>query len=163
MPTTQLSSAEWRVMNILWRVDRSTTEPIERTTARQVVDALPVENRWAYTTVKTMLDRLVEKGVLAATKRGVQTEYSPLLGRREAQIAAAKGLVARAFSGSGSPLVHHLLDEEMLTEEERQELAARLVEQRPSKGSDRAKKARAKRAASVTKPRRKQPKGRGAE
>ena len=118
MANERLSDAEWKVMNIVWT---------HRTvTARQVVDELPRGVRWAYTTVKTMLDRLVQKGVLSAERAGVQTEYAPRLSRRRAQAAAARALVERAFGGATSPLVHWMLDEERLSDAERAELLERL-------------------------------------
>lgn len=129
MARTRLSDAEWRVMNVVWRH--------ERVTARRVVDELPRGTDWAYTTVKTMMDRLAQKGVLAANREGVQTEYEPLLSRRQAQIAAARGLVQKAFDGATSPLVHFLLEEEKLSDAERAELVRRLQnpsERKPAKG-----------------------------
>ena len=51
--TAQPSDAEWKVLNALWR-----RHP---TSARELLTALRGEG-WAYTTLKTMLARMQEKG-----------------------------------------------------------------------------------------------------
>ena len=49
----ELTDAEWKVMNAVW--DRSPT------TVREVHGALSASTVWAYTTVKTLMERLVKK------------------------------------------------------------------------------------------------------
>ena len=55
-PAPELSKAEWLIMNACW--DR------KNLTARDVHEAVAPQREWEYQTVKTMLDRLVEKGYL---------------------------------------------------------------------------------------------------
>ena len=50
----KLSKAEWQIMNALWQDNPAT--------ARELMERMPSRVNWAYTTVKTMLSRLVEKG-----------------------------------------------------------------------------------------------------
>jgi len=109
-----LSEAEWRIMNRVWE-----DSP---TTARQVLDAVGDETGWAYTTVKTMMNRLVEKGALKERKQDHTSEYAPKLTRRRARAAALKALVERAFGGAIGPMVTQLVDDEKLTKKERDEL-----------------------------------------
>ncbi|HLV01045.1 MAG TPA: BlaI/MecI/CopY family transcriptional regulator, partial [Acidobacteriota bacterium] len=56
----RLTEAEWELMKVIWREN-----PIS---ARRVLEAVRQEKDWAYSTVKTMLDRLVEKGFLATPR-----------------------------------------------------------------------------------------------
>jgi len=120
MAATTLSDAEWRVMNCVW--DQA---PV---TARQVLDEVSTATGWAYTTVKTLLARLVEKGVLKATMRDHTSVYTPRLTRRRARRAAARDLLDKAFDGALGPLVHSLLEEQRLSAKERAELRRMLEE-----------------------------------
>jgi predicted transcriptional regulator len=118
-------------MDALWRRGEAT--------ARDVHDDLHDETGWAYTTVKTMLDRLVEKGALAGAKPDSPSRsatYRPLLARKQARLQAALGLVERAFGGSPAPLVHFLIESEIMSDADRTELMARLAKRTevPAKG-----------------------------
>jgi len=117
----QLSEAEWRIMNRVW--EKSPT------TAREVLDAVGDETGWAYTTVKTMMTRLVEKGVLKERKRDGTSRYEPKLTRRRARAAALRALLDRAFGGALGGMVSHLVDDEKLSKKDRAELR-RMLEER---------------------------------
>ena len=110
----RLTEAEWSVMQVVWR-----TGP---TTARDVVDALAVEQGWAYTTVKTLLTRLVAKGALREEMRGNQAVYEPLIAEDDAQRSAVRSLADRAFGGSLVPMARFLLDDRDLSSAEREQL-----------------------------------------
>jgi BlaI family transcriptional regulator, penicillinase repressor len=110
----RLTDAEWILMNALWKSHPAT--------ARQIADALPRDVAWAYTTIKTMLDRLVEKGALAESKRGATSLYSPLVARRTAQASALKALVNHAFDGAFGPLVHFLIEDKKFSSSDRKAL-----------------------------------------
>jgi BlaI family penicillinase repressor len=116
----KLSETEWRVMNEVWRRGRAT--------ARDVHDDVAAETGWAYTTVKTILARLAEKGVLSVEKRGNASRYEPTITRDEARRSAVHGLLDRAFEGAFGPLFNHLLREEKLSKKDRAELRRMLDE-----------------------------------
>jgi BlaI family penicillinase repressor len=119
MSGTRLTDAEWKVMEEVWQ-----DPPV---TARRVCDQLAASTSWAYTTVKTMLDRLVGKGVLSVKARGVAREYTPRLTRDAARRDEVDALRAKAFGGRRGSLVHFLLDGEDLTPRDRKVLE-RLLE-----------------------------------
>lgn len=110
----KLSDAEWQVMNALWAEYPAT--------AREIIARLPRGVDWAYTTVKTMLTRLVEKGAVKEYKDGVASRYEPLLTRHKARRGALRKLVDQAFDGAFGPLMHFLVDEQHLSPQQRQEL-----------------------------------------
>jgi BlaI family penicillinase repressor len=114
-----LSDAEWTIMNAVWAGAPAT--------AREVLDRV-AETEWAYTTVKTMLDRLVEKGVLRAAPRGNALAFEPAVTRGQARRSALRSLLDRAFDGAFGSLVQHLVAEEKLSRKERQRLAELLAE-----------------------------------
>ncbi len=71
MGETNISGAEWRVMEVIWQ--RPTA------TAAEVIAALASATDWKHRTIRTLLARLVEKGVLAAQPDGNRHLYRPLI------------------------------------------------------------------------------------
>jgi BlaI family transcriptional regulator, penicillinase repressor len=116
----ELTDAEWRVMHAVW--ERSPT------TVRDVHGALSASTDWAYTTVKTLMERLVRKGALTVRRAGPQGVFTSSLPRSRARLAAARALLKRAFGGSAAPLLHLLVTEERLSPDDRHELARLLAE-----------------------------------
>ncbi len=97
-------------------------------TARDVLDTLGDETEWAYTTVKTMMTRLVDKGALKTKMRGNTSVYVPALTKNHARTSALRGLLDRAFGGTMGSMMHFLVEEEKLTAKERREILRRLSE-----------------------------------
>ena len=56
----KLTECEWAIMNTIWD-----NEPCAVSVAQEILEN---EKKWAYSTVKTMMDRMVVKGLLTATK-----------------------------------------------------------------------------------------------
>lgn len=125
----KLTKAEWQIMNALWQEHPAT--------AREVMDRLPAGVKWAYTTIKTMLTRLVEKQAVSETKQGHASMYDPLISQRKARISAFRSLVDQAFDGAMGPLVHFLVEEKQLTPAQQTELVELLREENEGKGDTR--------------------------
>lgn len=94
-----ISEAEAVVMDVLW--ERS---PLG---ADEVVAALASRNDWAEPTIKTLLNRLLNKGAIQATKEGRRYLYSPVLTRQAWVQQQSEGLLERVFGGRVAPLVAH--------------------------------------------------------
>jgi len=118
----KLTETEWITMNVLWK-----RHPVR---ASEVVDKLPTGINWAYTTTKTILDRLVEKKAVKRTKRGNISLFSPLLSRSQARKTAVQNLLNQAFDGTFGPMMHFLVDDEKLSDKQRQELIDILASKR---------------------------------
>jgi predicted transcriptional regulator len=116
-PRQQPSDAEWKVLHALWRRGKATS--------RELLEELAAEN-WAYTTLKTMLTRMEEKGFVRSKPLGNAAQYEPLLARGEAQRSALRTLIERVFEGAAGPLLAHLAEEERLSAVERAELEQKL-------------------------------------
>lgn len=94
-----ISDAEAVVMDVLWRRHPQGAD--------EVVAALTARSEWAEPTIKTLLNRLLNKGVITAEKDGRRYLYSPVL-TREAWVAQqSEGFVDRLFGGRVAPLVAH--------------------------------------------------------
>ena len=90
--------------------------------ARDVLERVAKETGWAYTTVRTLLQRLVDKGALAVHQQRNTSIYEPRIERRTAQTSAVRALLQKAFDGTFGGLLQHLVREEQLTARQRREL-----------------------------------------
>ncbi|RPE74808.1 BlaI/MecI/CopY family transcriptional regulator [Vulcaniibacterium tengchongense] len=95
----QISQAESAVMEVLWQ-----RQPLS---AEDVVAALAGSRQWQEATVKTLLNRLLKKGAIAARKAGRRYLYSPVLRREDWVLDESQGLLQRLFDGRVAPLVAH--------------------------------------------------------
>ncbi|GJM22696.1 MAG: BlaI family transcriptional regulator [Planctomycetota bacterium] len=109
-----LSDAEWKVMQVLWSEQPAT--------ARVLLDALGSDTEWAYSTLKTLLARLVEKGAVSARTEGRQRVYSAKLKKQRARKTALSGLLGKAFDGHWGNLFHHVIEEQKLSAADRERL-----------------------------------------
>jgi BlaI family penicillinase repressor len=119
----ELKDTEWDLLDALWT--------LERATAREVAEYLHERRGWAYSTVKTLLDRMVERELVAARKVGNVWEYSPAIARVTARKSAWARFVERAFGGETAPALHFVADASELTPEQRAELLALLDPEEP--------------------------------
>ena len=96
MPITEAESA---VMEVLWA-----RSPLA---AEDVFEALSGNRDWQETTVKTLLNRLLRKGAVRATREGRRYFYTPVLQREAWLLGESQGLLERLFDGRVAPLVSH--------------------------------------------------------
>src|SRR3546814_13307982 len=86
-------------MQVLWdRHPRS---------ADEVVAALASSTDWDEPTVKTMLNRLLNKGAIEATSEGRRYLYSQVLARQAWVAQQSEGMLRRLFTGRMAPPVGH--------------------------------------------------------
>ena len=97
-------------------------------------DAADGRVNWAYTTIKTMLTRLVEKDAVGEVKQGNTSVYEPLVTQQKARLSAFRSLLDQAFDGAVEPLVHFLAEEKQLTAKEKKELQKILESEAEDKG-----------------------------
>jgi BlaI family penicillinase repressor len=116
----KLNDSEWTVMQAVWEHSPAS--------ARDVLERVQAETAWAYSTLKTVLARLVEKGALTERKRGNTSFYEPLVTRDAARREAVHSLLDKAFDGTFGSLVQHMAASEKLTRKEREKLARMLAD-----------------------------------
>ena len=113
-----INETEWDLLDVLWKV--------ERATAREVAEALEKKRGWAVSTVKTLLDRMVQKALVGARQVGNVWEYTPAVRPVDARRSAWADLVEKAFGGSVAPALHFLAKDAKLSKKELAELRALL-------------------------------------
>ncbi len=97
----QLGELEGEVMRVVWDIHEGTVEDVS---AR-----LDTGKKLAYTTVMTVLGRLVEKGFLAREKQGRAYVYRPKVSRQSIADSALRSVVDRFFDGVSTRAAAHLL------------------------------------------------------
>lgn len=115
----QISEAESAVMEALWREQPLAAEDIVQRTA--------AANGWREATVKTLINRLLRKGAIAAEAEGRRYLYRPLIARGDYVDASSKSLLDRLFDGRVAPLVAHFSERRTLSKRDIAELR-RLIE-----------------------------------
>jgi BlaI family penicillinase repressor len=123
----KLTDAEWQIMNALWAEHPAT--------ARQIRENLPDQVDWAYTTIKTMLTRLVEKQLVRERKQGITSVYEPILTQTKARRSALRNLADQAFEGAFGPLMQFLVEQQRLSPKQRRELI-RILEEEAKRGPE---------------------------
>ena len=109
-----LTDVEWAIMNVVW--DR------QPCAAGTVQEALEETHGWAYSTVKTTMDRMVAKGLLATHAIRNLNLYTAAVSRDDAKRGELQRLLRRAFDGALTPMIQFIVEEEGLSEQELQEL-----------------------------------------
>lgn len=77
---------------------------------------------WQKNTVITLLSRLAEKGMLRTNKIGHRNKYTAIVQEAEYQVAQTQNLLHKLYRGSAKGLVSTLIQSDLLTPEEYEEL-----------------------------------------
>lgn len=113
-PITALGGTEMEVLRTVWSRGRAT--------ARDVHDDISARRRVAYTTVMTVLKNLADKGYLRYDVEG--TAYVYTAARRPDEVCGTllSSVLTKVFGGSPAMLVQTLVQQETLTEADRDEI-----------------------------------------
>jgi len=112
----ELTESEWAIIKAVWETEPCTAPDIRQKLQRQTA--------WTYSTVRTLMDRMVVKGLLAAEKVRNLTIYRSAVTREQAQRGELFYALKHAFNGALTPMVQCLLDTGHLSVDEMTELEA---------------------------------------
>lgn len=107
----QLSDSEWALMKVLWDCAPASVNDI----AEKVKDTV----QWHPKTVRTMLIRLHNKGIVDYVMEKNIQHYRPLFSREECESTATESFIQRVFDGALTPMVAHFTTKCRLTSEEK--------------------------------------------
>jgi len=124
-PRSELTKLEWELMDQLWL--------LEQTTAPELQKQMEKSHGWAYSTVKTMLDRLVAIGYVKTRRVGNVYEYSPKSKRPTVVGKLLDDFCERLFGGAVTPFIQTLIERSDLTDSEIKQLKDMLDEHRQSR------------------------------
>jgi BlaI family penicillinase repressor len=107
--TPKISEAEWEVMKVLWSASPAT--------ANDIVKRLSGKTHWKRETIRTLINRLVQKKAVGFKKKGRQYHYFPLVTEAECIKAETRSFLRRLGGGSVEPMLVAFVEEEHLSAE----------------------------------------------
>src|SRR5271154_5605869 len=110
----RISEAEWEVMEVFWQ--RLSL------TAAEACSLLKSDTQWKSTTVRTLISRLLKKGILTYEIDGKRYLYSPALSREQCVEAASQSFLERIFGGAVQPLLLHFASRTRLSKRDAEKL-----------------------------------------
>ncbi|MFA1820773.1 penicillinase repressor BlaI [Virgibacillus oceani] len=119
-----ISEAEWEVMNVLWQKWPQT--------ANDVITSLQGQKDWKAKTIRTLLDRLVQKGVVHVDKEHRVYTFYPLYSQDDCQRAEAESFIKRIYGGTVKSMLVQFIEEDSLSEEDIEELKS-ILDEKPKK------------------------------
>ena len=96
-----ISDAEWCVMHEVWQ-----SEPI---TSGEITSRLSQTTQWTSGTIKTLLHRLVQKGVLEFQRKGNRYLYRSRFTEAQCIEHASEQLLHTVFKGQPVPMLANLV------------------------------------------------------
>ncbi len=112
----QVSDSELELMRIIWDNGGSALY------AQIMEELVRTGHSWQKNTVITLLFRLVEKGLLRTNKIGRRNEYTAIVSEEDYQAAQTRTFLNKLYEGSAKGLVATLIQKEMLSAEDYEEL-----------------------------------------
>ena len=124
----ELTEAEWAIIKAVW--DR------QPCAAPTVTEALEKERAWSYSTVKTLMDRMVDKGLLTTERIRNLILYHAAVTPDQARRGEVLRTLKRAFDGALTPMMQFLLNQENLSQKDLAELEAMVKAQKNKSKSE---------------------------
>jgi BlaI family penicillinase repressor len=121
----ELTEAEWDIIEVVWA-----HEPCAAPT---VQEELAARKKWTYSTVKTLMDRMVAKGLLTTERIRNLILYRSAISQRDAQRGELMRTVKRAFGGAFTPMMQFMLENNTLSRRELEDLEEMIRRKRREK------------------------------
>lgn len=125
----ELFESEWAILQVVWEC--------EPCAAPAVQEVLWETKGWAYTTVKTIMDRMVRKGLLKTERVRNLYLYWSVVTRAQAQQNELMRTAKRAFDGALTPMMQFLIESEGLSEEDYRYLEHLIQNRKREEATDR--------------------------
>ncbi len=122
---TPVSDSEWDVMEPIWEAGACT--------AAEVIKRLRDTHDWNHSTIRTLLARLVEKGVLDYEVDGPRYIYRAAVSRRQCVRQKGRSFLQKAFGGDVAALVVHFVTEASLDQEQLEQLHQLLTQKKKTR------------------------------
>ena len=118
----ELTEAEWEIIQVVWE-----HEPCAAPT---VQEELETRKKWTYSTVKTLMDRMVGKGFLTTERIRNLILYRSAVTQKQARRGEVMKTLTRAFGGAFTPMMQFMLESNALSSDELTELEAMIRRKR---------------------------------
>ena len=115
-----ISEAEHQVMKVIW-----SDNPV---TANEIMKKLIKVADWKPNTIKTFINRLLNKGAIGYNKSGKEYSYYPLIEEADFVKSESRLFLKRIFGGSLKPMLVTMVENEDLTLEDIEDLKRRILD-----------------------------------
>jgi BlaI family penicillinase repressor len=119
-----ISESEWEIMNVLW--DKAPQ------TANDIILSLQESTDWKPKTIRTLLDRLVQKDVVGVNKDQRVYTFYPLYSQEECQRAETESFIKRIYGGTMKSMLVQFIHEDTLSDDDINELRT-ILNKKPKK------------------------------
>ena len=120
--------AELEILRVLWERGPRTV--------REVLEVLTSSRKRAYTSVMSLMNVMVEKGLLSRAPQGRAFVYNAKVTRRKTRSQILKDMLNRVFDGSANLMMAHLLDQAKPSKEELKEIRRTIADFLDQEGSE---------------------------
>jgi len=104
---TSITDAEWEVMRVVWANDR--------VTSKKVISVLEEKMDWTQSTIKTILGRLVEKGVLNTEQEVRKFIYTANIEEKEAVRDYTEDIFNRICNKKVGNVIGNIIEDHVLS------------------------------------------------
>lgn len=123
-----ISDSEWEVMRVLWA-----QSPL---TSREIINRVMEILDWKEGTVKSLINRLVNKENIRKVKTDTVLTYEPTIMEHEANYLKVDGMMDSVCTKERSNVIGHLIDGNTLSQAQIQTLIQQLQEKSQSAPED---------------------------
>lgn len=110
----KISNAEWEVMKIIWKNPEITS--------LNIINELKNEAQWKPTTVKSLINRLLNKNVIGFNKSGNEYLYFPLISEDECIKFESQSFINKVFNGSIKSMLLNFVESKEISETDIEDL-----------------------------------------
>jgi BlaI family transcriptional regulator, penicillinase repressor len=121
----QISDSEWDVMEPIWEAGACT--------AADIIKRLRATHDWNHSTIRTLLARLVEKGVLEYEVDGSRYIYRAAVSRQHCVRQEGRSFLEKVFGGDVGALLAHFVAEASLDKDQLEQLQQLIAQQKQPK------------------------------
>lgn len=116
----EITPSEWELMRIVWTKGQLYS--------RELIDLMQAKRSWSDSTIKTLLRRLVKKGLLQTEKQDRRFLYTATISETEAMNGSAQQLFDHLCAMKKGETLLNLIQHVELTQTDIQKLQAALTE-----------------------------------
>lgn len=117
----EMTEVEWEIMRVVWDKEPCAAGTVQEELARISENQNETTSK-AYSTIKTTMDRMVEKGFLQIEKvRNLQL-FKSCISEVDAKHREFRKMLKRAFDGALTPMMQFLIEHEGISKDEASQL-----------------------------------------
>ncbi len=118
----EMTEVEWEIMRVVWDKEPCAAGTVQEELARRRKTTKNNSSGKAYSTIKTTMDRMVEKGFLKIEKvRNLQL-FKSCISEVDAKHREFRKMLKRAFNGALTPMMQFLIEHEGISKDEASQL-----------------------------------------